>query len=289
LAEEFGIDLATLKGTGPDGRIVRRDIEAAMKGVRAPEAEGAPAPSAPTATPAGADVVQDVPLSRMRTTIARRMQQSKQQIPHYYLADEADMTEAFLMRDRINEILGDSGRVTVNDVVLLATARALVKHPRFNAHWVDPSAGSGEGHLQLHRQINLGIAVALDDGLVAPAILDCANKGLEALSREARDLTERARRGSLSPEEYSAANFTISNIGPFNIGLLVPIINPPQVGILGVGTAREKPVVRDSDVVIRQMMSIILAGDHRATDGAEGARFLGTLRDYLETPGLMLL
>jgi len=217
----------------------------------------------------------------MREAIARRMQQSKQTAPHYYLTDAVDMTEAMGTRAQINEALGDAGRVSVNDVILLATARALLKHPRFNAYWL-------EDHLQLHSQVNIGIAVALDDGLVVPALIDCAHKGLEQIASEARDLAERARGGSLSPEEYSAATFTVSNLGAFGVDVLVPIINPPQVAILGVGAVREQPAVRDGQVVARQMMAVVLAGDHRATDGAEGARFLATLRQYLEVPALLL-
>ncbi len=217
----------------------------------------------------------------MRETIARRMQQSKQTAPHYYLTVDVDMTEAMRMRAQINEALDEAERVSVNDLILLATARALVKHPRFNAYYL-------EDHLQLHSQVNLGIAVALDDGLVVAAIMDCARKGLAQIAREARDVAERARRGSLSPEEYSASTFTVSNLGGFGVDVLVPIINPPQVAILGVGAVREQPVVREGEIVARQMVAIVLAADHRATDGAEGARLLATLRQYLETPGLML-
>ena len=273
LAEEAGIDLATLHGTGPDGRIVRRDVEAAR----------APAPAARDALPSltEVDLVEDVPLNRMRQTIARRMQQSKQTAPHYYLINDVDMTEAVRTRSQINEALGESGRVSVNDLILFATAKALVQHPRFNGYWV-------EDHLQLHGQINIGIAVALDEGLIVPAVIDCGRKGLRQIADEARDVAERARRGSLSPEEYSAATFTISNLGPFDLDVLVPIINPPQVAILGIGTARPKPVVRGDEIVARHMMSVALAADHRATDGAEGARFLATLRQYLEAPALLL-
>jgi len=273
LAEEAGIDISTVRGTGPDGRIVKRDIEAARG--------AAPAARAQVRAPSEGDVVEDIPLSRMRAAIARRMQQSKQVVPHYYLSNEVDMTEAMRTRVQINEALGDAGRVSVNDLILLATARALLKHPQFNAYWL-------EDHLQVHSQVNLGIAVALDEGLVVPAIIDCARKGLEQIASEARDVAERARSGSLSPEEYGASTFTVSNLGPLDLDVLVPIINPPQVGILGIGTVREKPVVREGQVVVRQMMSVVLAGDHRATDGAEGARFLATLRQYLETPGLLL-
>jgi pyruvate dehydrogenase E2 component (dihydrolipoamide acetyltransferase) len=245
------------------------------------------APAAPVTAPvtpgprAAKDDVEEVSLSRMRATIARRMQQSKQNAPHYYLADEADVTDLFYIREQINEALAEKERVSVNDLILMATARALTQHPRFNGQWV-------EDRLQIHAHINLGVAIALDDGLVAPAILDCAHKGLRQIATEARQLAERARRGTLKAEEHSAGTFTVSNIGPFDIASIVPIINPPQVAIVGIGAAREKPVVRNGEIVVRQLMSIVLAADHRATDGAEGARFLATLRRYLEVPVLML-
>jgi pyruvate dehydrogenase E2 component (dihydrolipoamide acetyltransferase) len=278
LAEELGVDLTRLQGSGPDGRILRRDVEAA-RGSGATQAMARPS-AAPR--PAGQDVVESVALSRMRQTIARRMQQSKQQAPHYYLTVEVDMTEATRMRPQLNAILGDAGRVSINDLIILATAKTLQRHPRFNASFLDD-------RMELHSQINIGIAVALDEGLVVPAIMDCDSKGLAEIARDARDVAERARSGGLTPEEYSASTFTISNLGAYGVDVLVAIINPPQVGILGVGAVREKPVVRDGQIVIRSMMSVVLSGDHRATDGAEGARFLETLKQYLESPGAMLL
>jgi pyruvate dehydrogenase E2 component (dihydrolipoyllysine-residue acetyltransferase) len=287
LAEDMGVDLTTVKGSGPDGRILRRDVEAAPR-VTAPAVAPAPAPAAASAAPVfrpapvGEDRVEDVPLNRMRQAVARRMQESKQQAPHYYLGAEIDMTEAVALRASLNKSLGDEGRLTINDIVILATAKALVQHPKFNAYWV-------EDHVQRHSRVNIGIAVALDDGLVAPAIIDVANKGLLQISREARDVAARARSGHLTPDEYTAGTFNISNIGGYGIEEIIAIITPPQVAVLAVGVAKEKPVVRDGEIVVRSMMIAYLAADHRATDGADGARFLASVRQYLENPSQMLL
>jgi pyruvate dehydrogenase E2 component (dihydrolipoamide acetyltransferase) len=235
------------------------------------------------ASPSGEDVVEDVPLTRIRQTIARRMQQSKQEAPHYYLQVDVDMTEAMAFRRQANEVLGEGNRATINDLIVLATAKALVQHPHFNAWWL-------EDHLQTHSQVNIGIAVELDEGLVVPCLLDCANKGLAQLALETRDLAERARAGRLRPEEYNAT-FSVSNLGgpQYGIDILVPIINPPQVGVLGVGAIVEKPVVRGGEIVVRSIMSVVLSADHRASDGADGALFLQSVKRNLETPGLMLL
>ena len=274
LAEEFAVDLTKLQGSGPDGRILRRDVEAARVAAQAP---------APTeATSVSEDTVEDLPLTRIRQTIARRMQQSKQEAPHYYLQAEIDMTEALRLRERANAALGESRRISVNDVIILATARTLLQHPRFNALWL-------EDHLQLHSRVDIGIGVATEEGLLVPTLGDAATKGLSQISREARELAERSRGGNPRPEDYAGATFTISNAGVFGVTAVTPIINPPQVAILGVGAATDKPVVRDGEVVVRQIMSVVLAADHRATDGADGARFLKTLRQNLEDPGLLLL
>jgi pyruvate dehydrogenase E2 component (dihydrolipoamide acetyltransferase) len=287
IAEDKGLDLRTIRGTGPDGRIVRRDVENATPAV-APMAAAATAPAARPSVPAyippartpGQDLVEDLTPSRMRSTIARRTQQSKQEVPHYYLGITVDMTESIALLDSLNE--KREPKITINDIIVLATSRTLAQHPKFNAFWVDE-------HVQLHSQINIGIAVAMDDGLVAPAIMDTYNKGLAQLSLEARDVAVRARSGNLRPEEYTAATFNISNGGVFGITEIAPIITQPQVGVIGIGAAVDTPVVRDGAVGIRSIMHVTLAADHRATDGADGARFLQTLRQNLEQPGLMLL
>jgi pyruvate dehydrogenase E2 component (dihydrolipoamide acetyltransferase) len=287
LAEEMGVDLATVKGSGPDGRILRRDVETAPRAAApagAPAVAPAAAPAAPVFRPApvGEDVLEDVPLNRIRQAVARRTQESKQQAPHYYLGAEVDMTEAAALRVSLNKSLGEEGRLTLNDIIILATAKALVQHPKFNAFWV-------QDHVQRHSRVNIGIAVAMEDGLVAPAIIDCANKGLLQISREARDVAARARSGNLTPDEYTAGTFNISNIGGYGIEEIIAIITPPQVAVLAVGVAKDKPVVRDGEIIVRNMMMAYLAADHRATDGADGAKFLATVRQYLENPGTLLL
>jgi pyruvate dehydrogenase E2 component (dihydrolipoamide acetyltransferase) len=186
------------------------------------------------------------------------------------------------LRISLNKSLGEEGRLTLNDIIILATAKALVQHPKFNAFWV-------QDHVQRHSRVNIGIAVAMEDGLVAPAIIDVANKGLLQISREARDVASRARNGNLTADEYTTGTFNISNIGGYGIEEIIAIITPPQVGVLAVGVAKDKPVVRDGEIVVRNMMMAYLAADHRATDGADGARFLATVRQYLENPGMLLL
>lgn len=283
IAAERGIDLRTIRGSGPDGRILRRDVE------NAAASPAAPSPAAPAATAAAyippphtaaEDRVEDLTPSRMRTAIARATQRAKQEVPHYYLATMVDMTEAISLLDQLNQ--DRDPKITINDLIILATSRTLAEHPKFNAYWIDD-------HVQLHSQINIGIAVAMEDGLVAPAIMDTYNKGLAQISLEARDVARRARGGNLRPEEYTAATFNISNAGVFGITEIAPIITQPQVGVLGIGAAVETPVVREGQVVVRSMMHVTLSADHRATDGADGARFLQSLRRNLEHPGRMLL
>ena len=269
LAQENGIDLTQLTGTGPDGRIVRRDIEAAIEGT---------APSAPTARPQPITTGQ----SKMRQTIARRMSQSKREAPHYYITVEIDMTDAERLRRQLNEAAEDYPRVSVNDLIVKACAGALARHPFFNTTLV-------EGEIRAHEQINVCIAIALDDGLIAPAILDCANKNLGQIAEASRSLAERAKSGSLKPEEYTGGTFTVSNLGMFNVESLVAIIQPPQTAILGVGAVRAMPIVRDGKIEPAEMMKVALSADHRVTDGAQGAPFLNEIRRLLENPAALLV
>ncbi|MGI8926987.1 MAG: dihydrolipoamide acetyltransferase family protein [Tepidiformaceae bacterium] len=298
IASDAGIDVSRIQGSGPDGRVLRRDVETAMRAgelpapsqeAAAPAAKeavpaavaGAPKPAAATAPaqrPAEAgrgDVTQ--PLSRMRQAIARRMTQSKQQQPHYYLTLDIDMTAAMDFRKQLNASASDEQRVSVNDLVVKACALALERHPKFNAEYTD------EG-LEMHERINIDIGIALDDGLIAPAILDCAGKTLGAIAAEAKDLVERAKGGKLRADEYSAGTFTITNLGAYGVEALIGIINPPQAAILGVGSVMSKAVVLDGEVAVRQVMKVALSADHRVTDGAEGARFIKEIQGFLENP-----
>ncbi len=284
IAEEWGVDLSTITGTGPDGRIVRRDIEAAAQAKGAAPAPAAAPVHAPAtaAPPVTAQPEAELrPLSRIRQTIARRMAASKRDMPHYYVTIEIDMTDAAAFREQVNASDKDL-HVTVNDIIVRATAVALERHPEFNALF-------SEGGITIRPQINVCIAIALDEGLIAPAIIDTNKKSLRQTSFETRDLAERARSGRLRPEEYGSGTFTVSNLGMYGIDTLLAIIQPGQSAILGIGAATPRPVVRDGEIVVRRMMTAGLSADHRATDGAQGAQFLQTLRDVLEHPLRLVL
>jgi pyruvate dehydrogenase E2 component (dihydrolipoamide acetyltransferase) len=275
LAEERGLDLATVRGTGPDGRIVRRDVEAAAGAASAPS----PAPAAPAAPETGVTTLE---MSRMRQAIARRMAQSKREAPHYYIAVDVDMTDAERLRHQLNDTLRRNPHVSTNDFIVKASAVALARHPAFNTWLVD-------GQVQQRAAINVCLAIALDEGLIAPAILDCGNKGLIDISRASLDLIERAKSGALKQDEYTGGTFTVSSLQPIDVETLIAIIQPPQTAILGVGNVREAPVVRDGQIVVAKLMKVTLSADHRVTDGVQGARFLQEIRRLLERPAALLL
>ncbi|MDE2669648.1 MAG: dihydrolipoamide acetyltransferase family protein [Chloroflexota bacterium] len=276
IADDAGIDLAEVTGSGPDGRILRRDVEEAIA-VRDHHAPAGvptvePAPPPPPPPPARVE-----PLSRMRAAIARNMTDAKQQQPHYYLTVDVDMTEAMAFRRHVNLVLHGPERVSVNDLLVRACAVALASHPKFNASLTD------EG-IQYHEQMDINIGVALDEGLIAPALLDVAAKPLPQIAEESKALVERARAGKLRAEEYSSGTFTITNLGAYGIDVLVGIINAGQAAILGAGSVTERPAVVDGDLAVRQLMTLALSADHRVTDGAEGARFLKEIQTVLENP-----
>jgi pyruvate dehydrogenase E2 component (dihydrolipoamide acetyltransferase) len=283
IAREAGIDVGGLRGSGPDGRVLRRDIEAAI----ASGMKTAPAADAPPATkpaPAAARPTAGAPqgLSKMRQAIARRMTLSKQTQPHYYLTLDIDMTAALAFREQFNASATDEQRVSINDLIVKACAIALERHPKFNAEF------SGDG-LVHHDRVNVCIGVALDDGLIAPALLDCQSKSLGRIAVESKDLINRAKTGSLKADEYSDGTFTITNLGAFGVETLIGIINPPQAAILGVGSVMPQAVVRDGQVVVRQVMKVALSADHRVSDGAEGARFIKEIQAVLEGPAALAL
>ncbi len=278
LAEQHGIPLASIKGTGPEGRITKEDVEAAIGGAPgAPAATPAVQPAtngAPTVAPPG---TKDVALTRMRATIARRMTESKQQAPHIYLTVGIAMDAALAARRRINEQLPDERKVSVNDLVIKATALALTKHPNLNASFTGQA-------IRQSAAINISTAVALPDGLIAPTLYACDTNPLSQIALESKALAERARSGHLKPEDLSGGTFTISNLGMLGVDSFVAIINPPQSAILAVGTAKPTPVVKDGSVAVATVMQVTLSADHRVTDGAEAATFLGELRQLLEHP-----
>ncbi len=290
MAAESGIALAGLAGSGPGGRIVKADVEAAMAGgapgvapVPGPapaKPSAAPLPPAPAPLPPGLeDRVEEA--SQMRKAIARRLGQSIGPVPHFFLTTEVDMGRALELRADLNARFTD-GKIGVTDLLLKATAEALNRHPAVNASWE-------ENAIRYHGAVHLGIAVALDEGLITPVLRDAGRKGLQQISVEARDLIARARARKLAPEEYQGGTFSVSNLGMFEIDQFTAIINPPEAGILAIGQTVEKPVAVDGQVVVRKRMRVTMSCDHRVIDGATGAAFLGAFKAMLENPLEMIL
>lgn len=278
LASERGLDLQNVRGTGPGGRIIKRDIEAAVAGGVAAQpaaAEGAQAPA-----PAREGDFNDVPLTQMRKTIARRLSESLGPIPTFYLTAEFDMDRVAEMRTAMVE-MGDEFKVSVNDIVMKAVATALALHPEVNAHWLGD-------RIRYFNRVHLGMAVAVEDGLITPVVFDADRKRMSEISREARELAKRARERRLKPDEYMGATFSVSNLGMFGIEHFTAIINPPETAILAIGAVEKTPVSVNGELVARQRMRVTMSCDHRVIDGATGARFLQTLRRMLENP-LMLV
>ena len=287
LAQERSIDLNQVHGTGPGGRITRDDVLDFDASRPAAEAEVGPAPAATPAAeaapPSEAPAGERVPLTRMRQQIARVTVRSKQQIPHYYVAAEVDMTEAMELRGRINHTLEGRGvRVSVNDLIIKASVGALKKYPKFNAYFADDA-------VQMNEQINVGIAIAEEEGLIVPAIMDSGSKSLAEIARASKDLVDRSGSGTLHAQEYTGGTFSISNLGMFDVSSFIAIIHPPQSAVLAVGTVESRPVVRDGQVAVANMMTATLSADHRVSDGAEGARFILEVKRLLEDPVSLLV
>lgn len=285
LAAEGGLDLSGVSGSGPGGRIVKRDIEAALEGgaaetTAASDEDAAPA-EAPVPAAAGAEY-REVPLTQMRKTIAKRLTQSTGPVPHFFLTSEIDMTEAMSFRKKVNERFADQGaKVSPNDLIVKAVAASLRKHPWVNSAW------TGEA-IRQYDAVHIGIAVAVDEGLITPVIRNADRKGVTEISAEVKELAGRAREKKLKPEEYTGGTFSISNLGMFGIVEFTAIINPPEAAILAVGAVEEKVVVVKGEMVVRQRMRVTLSCDHRVIDGATGAQFLQTLKQNLEEPMMML-
>ena len=285
MAAEGGIALASLTGSGPGGRIVKADIEAALASRTAAAPPRGPTPVLPPLTPAPPplphleDRVEEP--SQMRKAIARRLVQSIGPVPHFFLTTEVDMGRALELRADLNARFAE-GRIGVNDLLLKATAEALNRHPAVNASWE-------ENAIRYHGAVHLGIAVAVDGGLITPVLRDAGRKGLRRISTEARDLITRGRGRKLAPEEYQGGTFSVSNLGMFEIDQFTAIINPPEAAILAIGQTVEKPVVVADEVVVRKRMRVTMSCDHRVIDGATGAAFLGAFKAMLENPLEMLL
>jgi len=286
MAQERGLDLSALAGSGPGGRIVKADVERAATEAPAPQAEAAPAGPTPGAgerpeTAKGSTSFEE--LTKLQSTVARRMAESKATAPHFYLSVEVDMSRAVEARARLKSAATEGETVpSFNDMVVKACAIALREHPRANGAYRD-------GRLELYSRVNVGVAVAARDALVVPTVFDTDTKGLRQIATETRALAERVREGTITPPELSGGTFTVSNLGMFGISNFAAVINPPQAGILAVGAIAEKPVVRDGEIVVGNVMPMTLACDHRILYGADGARFLDRIRNLLEEPlGLAL-
>ena len=344
LAAERGVDLSTVEGTGPGGRILRADVlSAEPTAVPAEEPEEAPAeapeameePPMPDEAAAGegledveeppsmedeepseeaveaveeppmeeeepveeapeaieepaepeteeADDMSLVPLTRMRQQIARVTVGSKTTIPHFYVTTDIDMTEAMSLRREINRSLEGDARVSVNDLVIKASVHTISSYPKFNSSYTDDG-------IRMHESVNIGMAIADDDGLIMPAILDCGGKSLTEISAASKDLVRRSQSGTLQAEEYTGGTFSISNMGMFDVTSFVAIIQPPQSAVLAIGTVQKRPVVQGDSIVVREIMSATLSVDHRVSDGSEGAQFIVQLKEYLEHPLRLLV
>ena len=287
LASELEVDLRAVAGSGPGGRIVKRDVEAAATAAAAGDVATAATLESPARPPFALDgsvpEFEDVPLTQMRKTVARRLVESLGPVPHFFLTVDVDMARALEVRARVNKLLeAQGGKASLNDLVVKAAAAALARHPECNAWWQ-------EGGIRRFNRVHVGIAVAVPDGLITPVIRDAQAKGLARIAAEVRELAARAREKKLQPHEYTGSTFSVSNLGMFGIEEFTAVINPPEAGILAVGAVEERPVVVDSQVVPRPRMRLTMSCDHRVIDGAQGARFLATLKEFLEEPAAILI
>jgi pyruvate dehydrogenase E2 component (dihydrolipoamide acetyltransferase) len=306
LAIELGVDLRQVTGSGPGGRIVERDVRAAADGKQPAAPPPAPAqpqpaqppPAAPPAPAADVALVRapaaspavvavdddylDQPASNMRKRIAARLTEAKRDVPHFYLMRRFDPTALSAFRARLNALLGDRGKVSLNDLIVKAVALSLRRHPACNAAWM------GEA-IRRFQHVHVGVAVAIEDGLVTPVVRDADRKGLSAIGAEIADLARRARERQLKAHEITGSTFTVSNLGMFDIERFTAIINPPEAGILAVGGIVDEPVVKDGQLVAGKRMALTMSCDHRVIDGATGARFLATVVEQLEQPESLAL
>ena len=274
LAQEKNIDLAVVTGTGPGGRITEQDVLEFVS----PVATSGQQPNIPSSVGSG----DKVELSRMRQVIAKVTSDSKREAPHFYVTAEIDMGKAMEFRRDINDSFPADNRVSVNDMVLKASSIVLGQYPKFNGSFQ-------ENYLQLNSSINIGMAIALEAGLIVPGINDCGNKSLRQIAAASKDLIDRANNGTLRNEEYSGTTFSVSNLGMFDVDSFAAIIFPPHAAVLAVGTVRQQPVVKDGQITVGQVMKATLSTDHRVADGAEAAQFLVEIKKLLETPISLLL
>lgn len=297
LAIELGVDLRTITGSGPGGRIVERDVKAAAQGHAAGSALATAEPS-PQAEPSQALAVRharqliadvegdftDVPTSNMRKRIAARLTEAKRDVPHFYLMRTFDAAPMLGFRERLNALLGKGGKVSVNDLIIKAVALALRRVPECNAAWT-PETES----IRHYHRVHVGVAVAIEDGLVTPVVRDADQKGIGSIAAEVRDLAERAKARQLKGHEISGSTFTVSNLGMFGIERFTAILNPPEAGILAIGTVVDAPVVVDGQLAIGKRMTVTMSCDHRVIDGALGAKWLVQFVDLVEHPESLAL
>src|SRR5467141_284059 len=278
IAKEAGVDLKLVQGSGPGGRVIKRDVEAGATQARAV----IPAPRSPLPAPSGV-AYEDVPLTQIRKTIAKRLAASIGPIPHFFLTTEIDIERATEAREALNKQLGEEGgKISFNDIVIKAVALALVQHRACNA-WFQ------EDHIRYWNEVHIGMAVAIEDGLITPVIRNADMKSLREIGAESRELAGRARNRRLKPEEYTGATFSVSNLGMFDIDQFTAGINPPEAGIVAIGSIVAKAVPEGDRVVVRRRLRLTMSCDHRVIDGATGAVFLKTLKQMLENPLAMLL
>jgi pyruvate dehydrogenase E2 component (dihydrolipoamide acetyltransferase) len=279
IAKEVGVDLKLVQGSGPGGRVIKRDVEGAPAA-----AAVATAPAVPrTAYGAQRTPFEDVPLTQIRKTIAKRLAASIGPIPHFFLTTEIDMERAAEAREALNKQLGEEGgKISFNDIIIKAVALALVQHRACNA-WFQ------EDHIRYWNEVHIGVAVAIEDGLITPVIRNADMKSLREIGAESRELAGQARNRRLKPEEYTGATFSVSNLGMFDIDQFTAVINPPEAGIVAIGSIVAKAVPDGDRVVVRRRLRLTMSCDHRVIDGATGAVFLRTLKQMLENPLAMLL
>jgi pyruvate dehydrogenase E2 component (dihydrolipoamide acetyltransferase) len=280
MAAENAIDLKTITGTGPNGRIIKRDIETALSGGH-PSAVSTQQRQFTPSTQVGSSAFRDETTSQMRRVIASRLAESLGPIPTFYLTVEIEMDNTLELRKQVNSSIPEDQKISVNDIIVKAAAMALVKHPFANSSYQDKT-------IRFYQQADIGVAVAIDEGLITPVVRGANLKGFVEISAEIKSLAAKAKAKKLQPEEYTGATFSISNLGMFGIKEFTAIINPPEAGILAVGGAAPTPVVRDGEIVVRNIMNVTMSCDHRVIDGATGAKFLQTFRQMLEQPGMML-
>jgi pyruvate dehydrogenase E2 component (dihydrolipoamide acetyltransferase) len=288
MAAEAGLNLRAIQGSGPGGRIIKRDIESAITEQKTgapppeiPQIQTRPAAPSQPSEVAGASAYRDEPTTQMRRTIAQRLVTSIGPVPHFFLTTEIEMDKAVDFRASLAQ--SEPGlKISYNDLIVKVVANTLNKHPEVNASYQDRS-------IRYYERADIGVAVAIEDGLITPIIRSADRKSLGQIAAEIRELAERARNRKLKPEEYIGATFSVSNLGMLGIDEFTAVINPPEAAILAVGAMTPRPVVRNNEIVIRQIMRVTLSCDHRVVDGATGAKFLQTFKKTMENPILLLV